>query len=612
MRLHRAAWLPALLVLAAPNRLAAQQTEWPDPVANDVIPYQSSGLTHGPMLGAPGATSMRVWVRTGKPARFRVLYDSQLPLDSGSPAVEGTTQRGADNTGVVELSGLEPATRYYYGIAIDGQLADTRLDFHDPWPSFRTLPGRETFADSKNNPRGLFDLCFSVGCCASQEPVKSGGHYGSSPSFATLLREHGGEVMFHVMNGDYIYEELRDGTFDGYRANYRRYLERGRSRSRLLRHVPFLFTFDDHETGGDVQGPGEVGVLRSGPWLARDLSMRPWHEYCGWANFSQSQNAPPRYGEASTEASSRVLFDKQADFSTLRPETVSTIHVWKGQKNAGIYGLVKVLDKHRLQVEPAFPHTEECKYSVGAHNYFSWKLGNCHFFALDTRGERSGFRYAERREPDRFILGAAQRKWLIEGVRESDADFIFIISSVPWTVFHTAAHVRGMTKASLQPKGDSFGGYLHEREQLLTLFDKLDKPVLIFTGDVHNAMSIQVTDNVWEFLCGPMNSTGHPIGTAGNPPLGGWFDSEGRRVKVKWVAGSPNNVHYSRLRSKFYAVVQVNNLIKAARPQGAGYQWVAYDAPQVVVRFHDGHRGRLVYAEGISRADVERQPPSSD
>jgi hypothetical protein len=106
-------------------------------------------------------------------------------------------------------------------------------------------------------------------------------------------------------------------------------------------------------------------------------------------------------------------------------------------------------------------------------------------------------------------------------------------------------------------------------------------------------------------MCGPLNSAAHPIGTAGKPPFGGCYDSAGRKVKIKWVAGFPDNVHYTRLHGTYYATVQVNNVFKSARPEGAGCQWIAYDSPQVVVRFHDGYTGKLLYAEGISLVDLE-------
>ncbi|MFW6164178.1 MAG: hypothetical protein ACODAJ_15530 [Planctomycetota bacterium] len=74
------------------------------------------------------------------------------------------------------------------------------------------------------------------------------------------------------------------------------------------------------------------------------------------------------------------------------------------------------------------------------------------------------------------------------------------------------------------------------------------------------------------------------------------------------MAGYPDDVHYSRLNSTVYAVVQVNNCLRSALPKGPGIRWVAYDAPQVVVRFHDGYTGRLLYAEGISTADTAPAP----
>lgn len=65
----------------------------------------------------------------------------------------------------------------------------------------------------------------------------------------------------------------------------------------------------------------------------------------------------------------------------------------------------------------------------------------------------------------------------------------------------------------------------------------------------------------------------------------------------------------SRLRGTSYGVVQINNVMKSARPEGKGpgYQWIAYDEPQVVVRFHDGYTGRLLYAEGISAAEAKAE-----
>ncbi|MCC6354120.1 MAG: alkaline phosphatase D family protein [Verrucomicrobiae bacterium] len=606
----------AALFLACGLSLAA--SPWPDPVANDVLPYEVAGLTHGPMLGRPAATSMRVWVRTAQPTRFEVVYGTAIPINGASPAVAGETTAARDNTGAVDLAGLAPDMRYFYGVRIAGQLADTRPEFHGPWPSFRTLPDEKSCADPKHNPRGLFNVCFAIGHCASQEPATiSGGHYASPPAYDTLRREHGEEAMFAIVNGDIIYEELRDGTADGVRANYRLYYSRGRSFASLFRGMPGLFTFDDHDVGWDIHGCGEVG-LGEGPHLIRDIGLAAYQEYAGWANFTGPQSGAVRIGRAEVKAGDDILFDAGADFSGLRPETVSTIHVEpytrdaKSHKradappNAGVYGLAEIVDRQRLRVRPALKRDAVVDYSIGTHHYYDWKVANCHFFALDTRGERTRYNAKDRTDAKTFILGEAQRRWLLEGVKDTDAQFIFLISPDPWVIYHTAAHVSTKPGADRDDKGDGFPSFIHEREQLIEALDALGKPVLIFTGDVHHSASVRVTHNVWEMMCGPLSSTGHPLGTLGNPPLGGTWDSQGRQVQIRWLSAFPNNMPYQRIRNAYYGIVQVNNVARVGKPDGPGDQWVAYGEPQVIVRWHDAYTGKLAYAETVSTMDARK------
>lgn len=603
--MHRQPVLPSIVAHAfiaclAANAPAQMKTFWPDPVANEIVPYSTGGLTHGPILGRPTSISTRVWIRTAQPMSFRVLYDTKLPLSEDAPAVDGETTAEADSTGYVNLTELKPNTQYYYGIVTGGHLVDTRVDINDPWPFFRTFPDADAYRDEKFNPRGLYNVCFSIGTGNCQNPAYDrGGQYVDAPAFENMWTQHRDELMFHFMNGDYIYEERRDGKLSGYRNNYKLYMFRGRGMSRVMRYLPWLFVFDDHELTGE-QGMGAVG-LGAGPWCDRDEGLRAWYEYAGWANYPAPHRGPLRFGKAKVNAGSDVLTDPKADFSTLNPKQVSTVMVPNGNENAGVYGLVEVLGKRQLKVEPALRTTEECGYTIGTHHYYDWKLGNCHFFALDTRGERAKFNLSKQFDPKQFILGEVQRQWLMDAVTHTDAQFIFVLSGVPWMLPHTAAHVGG----TADPKGDTFVGFVHERELLLDFFDQIKKPVLILTGDVHNSFSVQITDNVWEFMCGPINSAAHPIATTGRCPYGGFYNSAGRKVKVKWVAGFPT-MHYTRLHSTLYAVVQVNNILKSGRADGPGYHFVAYDAPTAVVRFYDAYTGRLLYAEAVSTLDVEK------
>ena len=595
---------------AFPMNGIAQDTTWPDPIANHVVPYGTSGISHGPLLGAVGDQSIRVWLRTRESTEFQVVYDTALPLNRQSPQVAGLTLADRDSTGTVAIAGLKPNTRYYYGIYIGGQLADLRVDHSKQWPSFKTLPNATTFVDKTNNPDGLFNVNFIVGHCASQERVKSGGQYGSPPAYDTMRKQHADDAMFALVNGDIIYEEARDGTLDGVRNNYKIYFSRGRSFTSLFRTTPGLFTFDDHDVGWDIHGSGQVG-LGKGRHLIRDTGLRAYEEYISWANFKGPQTGAIRFGEGQVKKGSNILFDPTADFSTLQANQVSTLHLANytpgasGRrtdfpKNAGVYGLKRIVDKHHLEIEPPAKANESLPYSIGTHHYYDWKIANCHFFALDTRGERSDRNPKDREDPQLFILGDEQKSWLKKGIARTDAQFIFIISPDPWMIYHTAAHVGGDDK---DDKGDGFPSFLREREEMLAFLDQVPKPILIFTGDVHASASVKISNNVREMMCGPLGSTGHPLGTLGNPPTGGKWSSMGRDVEIRWLSGFPNNLPYQEIRNTYYGVVQVNNVLKVAAP-GGGYQFSAYAEPQVIVRWHDGYTGKLVYAESITTRDA--------
>jgi alkaline phosphatase D len=592
---------------------ASGQT-WPNPLTNEVIPVQSTPLTHGPILGRPDAHAIRVWIRTRDPGPFEVVYSTNPNLGDKPLTVAGRTLADQDNTGFVDLSELQANTRYYYGVRFGENIADTRIEFDRPWPSFVTLPDSTSQADEKSNPKGLFNFTFSIGACQRQRsPKDTFGIYANPPSFLNLWKRHGDQIAFHVVNGDYTYEELLDGTRAGYENNYKLYLSRGRNVSNLLRYIPMMVMYDDHEVNSNTDGAGEPG-LGDGDYLVRDAGLEVWDYYAQWANPDSVARGKIRFGQAKMAKGSSLLIDRSADFSDLKPSQVSTIHLGnyikkdkrskaeRGGANIGVYGLVEIVDKHTLRVTPAFRETGSGSYSIGTHHYFDKKIGNCHFFFVDTRAERAKFLGPEKsHDADRFILGDVQRKWLLEGVSNTDAAMIFIVSPDPWVIYHTGFHGNPTQTKS---KGDGFAGYVHEREQMLPVFDKIEKPILIFTGDVHHPFAAQISDNVWEFLCSPMNSAGHPLGTAGLPPLGGWFDSEGRKVKIKWAGGLPDNVHYLRQRQTFYTLVQVNNVVTTPTRSGTGVQHIAYDEPQVVVSFYDGFTGRMLYAEGISTVDA--------
>lgn len=80
---------------------------------------EAHGVTHlgGPMLGCVGSDSVRIWVRTVRPATVEV----QVSIDDESRTfgpVESTAE--TELTAIVPIEGLAPMTRYPYRVLVDG------------------------------------------------------------------------------------------------------------------------------------------------------------------------------------------------------------------------------------------------------------------------------------------------------------------------------------------------------------------------------------------------------------------------------------------------------------------------------------------------------------
>ncbi len=164
-------------------------------------------LTHGPMLGKPTAHSMAVWGRTSNPGEFTVRYgvDAARLDQISKPA---TTTIDHDNTGVAQLTDLQPDTRYFYEIVVNGRP-------HGLPGGFRTLPSSELTRNEPYNPKGLFNFRFEIGSCANQNPASGLGH--RSLTYENLNRDWASKVHFHIMNGDWLYEELRGFPVEAWR-----------------------------------------------------------------------------------------------------------------------------------------------------------------------------------------------------------------------------------------------------------------------------------------------------------------------------------------------------------------------------------------------------------
>lgn len=580
----------------------------------------TQGLTHGPILGRPSADGIRVWLRTGLPGRFSVRYDTAHPLPADAASVQSQTRAEQDNTGTVDLTGLKADTTYYYEIAVEGSPVESTPARGVPL-SFKTWPDATTYAGPELNPEGRFNFTFGTAVCNLITGARKTAAYNN------IWEHHRDELDLFIMNGDYIYEYYRrrkrppQFTIEDFRSDYKGYLDEIPDMARLFTRTPMLFVFDDHELGPE-DGTAEIGYRvddksrdKFSQPVLRDFGLKAWYEYCGWANYPMRFNRPIVFGTADVAAGGDLIVDPDADFSGLTDENTTNAHLHINTRNGGVYAVDEVVDDHTLRIAPPFEHDEQdTSYSVGSRNFYDFKAANAHFFVLDTRAERTQYQTDLWRDPAQRLLNETQTKWLEEGVAASDAEFIIIVSSVPWFVYHNASHVLNrVVPIEESKKEDGFAGHLYERERLMKVFDALEKPVVILTGDLHSGYAIQASDNVWEFMISPITSTIHPVESGGNPPMGGWYTPGDRTVKIKWASTYPMAYtkefkRQGRKHGFVYGKVSINNVYPAGEREDGSTIWAAYDTPHLIVEVRDAETDAVVYAESISPLDAAPWP----
>ena len=578
-------------------------------------------ITHGPILGRLSPNSIRIWARTAWTGSFGVRYGLS-PEELRSTSIVVSTRLEHDNTGWVELSGLRANTKYFYELFLPQiQRPSGRRG------SFKTLPDSADYMDPELNPKGLFNFSFEFACGNDQTCVTG----PSLPTFQTMLERLKDKIHFAILNGDWLYETQREyrmrqwtaqvdaspdevpevlkvaPTLVGVWQNYKHFLDQGESLARWHRHIPSFFTYDDHEILNDVWGAGTPG-LRDRRAVYRDIGVRAWYDYLGWSNPVSFQQQIS-FGKAQLESGSDVLTDSSADFSRLDLNQASNLHVhWGtttagvnnnaldgvgGDPNAGVYRIVQVLERHRLRIAPAAKVDGRVSYSIGRRSYYHMRVSNCDFFVLDNRGQREMHDVRQPDKPGVSMLGKHQREWLMEGMKKSDAEFIFVVSTVNFMVPHV-----GGGKVRTVNKDDAWTVFLDEREKLIRFWDSLDQPVLVLTGDLHNSFVIKITDNVWEFASGPHNSSNHWASDEGDRPASGRFKYGPRPIEIRWSTYFRNDIPRENLQYPTYCVVQVNNAFNNPKRLGEE-RWVAFPKPQLVFQYYDGKTGDLRYAEAV-------------
>ena len=189
-------------------------------------------LTHGPVVGGVTPNRARVFVRTDSPglASIQIGTDSALSTPWITDSI--TTSSQSDFTAIIPLPNLTPGTRYFMNVLVNGI-----PQLKPPYPTFKTFPpvGRAT--------QFKFIILTDF---MPQRNVKE-----TVSTYANASLE---DSAFAFIGGDFDHrnpvsrESKRKMFKDLYDANS---IGLHGFVSEILRKVPIVHHWDDHDTGGN-------------------------------------------------------------------------------------------------------------------------------------------------------------------------------------------------------------------------------------------------------------------------------------------------------------------------------------------------------------------------
>ena len=107
--------------------------------------------------------------------------------------------------------------------------------------------------------------------------------------------------------------------------------------------------------------------------------------------------------------------------------------------------------------------------------WFAFSIADVELFMLDDRYYRDNHNSPPTDRPP-TMLGEAQKKWLLDRIKASDATFKVIVTSVPWAY--------GVKPGS----NDPWQGFMDEREEIFSFFEKEKVDgIFLLSGDRHRA-----------------------------------------------------------------------------------------------------------------------------
>ena len=197
-------------------------------------------LALGPLLGHVSSTNAKIWLQASAPALVSVVVGEEEDLSDRvgfkAPKLEAASFFSAQ----VVLTDLDPDTRYYYAVLIDGVVATPK-----PFPSFTTAPPEGT----NGHQRFAFVSCVGY------------NGFDSAATWADLATRTNFDLL--LMLGDNHYGNVTEPAKHLEWLGVQRRLP---GYSEISRRVPQYAIWDNHDYGPDPtdkRQPNKADSLRA-------------------------------------------------------------------------------------------------------------------------------------------------------------------------------------------------------------------------------------------------------------------------------------------------------------------------------------------------------------
>ncbi|MGD7706139.1 alkaline phosphatase D family protein [Microlunatus sp. Y2014] len=385
----------------------------------------------GVASGDPTADGVVLWTRL---ALDPVAADGHGGMPDRDIPVQWELATDAAFTRVIRRGGVDavPAWGHSVHVELEGLPADTEFWYRFRCGQQHSPIGRTQTMPPRGSTRDLHMV--SVSC----------SHYegGLFTAYQHAADERP-DVVFAL--GDYIYEGAgvasRFRTHPGstcitladFRRRYGVYKAEAPTRE-LHAAAPWIVTWDDHEIQDNWAGLYPKGGVPTQTWLARRAAGTQAY----WENMPLRRRSRPR-------AENMDLYRR--------------------------FSWGDLVDLHVLDTRQ-YRDLQAC-HDGGR----TWWFANC----------------TEQTNPNRTILGTAQREWLTSGLRESPAAWQVLAQSVFFSK-------RDITPGEVETLGsDGWDGYRADRDKVIAaLASRPESNALVLTGDVHMHFANELKTDFWD------------------------------------------------------------------------------------------------------------------